>query len=102
MFSAIESYKGKLIPLVTSSFTTHVNKHYIWAGLLTSSAFLLFYLSVFYIHVSYSVVILAADPVFTVILGRFFLKKEESISPMIILVTILVFFGAGIISVMDS
>jgi DME family drug/metabolite transporter len=100
--SAIEAIRGKLIPLITSSFTTHINKHYIWAGFLTSTALLLFYLSASYIHVSYSVAILAADPVLTVILGRFFLKKEENISPMIILVAILVFLGAGIISVMGS
>jgi DME family drug/metabolite transporter len=97
----IEGVKGSLISTVKSCYT-NVNKLYIWAGILTSFAHLFFYISVSYIHVSYSVAILAADPVFTVILSTFFLKKEESLSGVLILVAILVFIGAGIISIMGS
>jgi drug/metabolite transporter, DME family len=95
--TAIEPCKGNFI-LHLKANITNVNKYYIWAGLLTSLALLFFYLSIYCINVSYSVAILAADPVFTVVLGKFFLKKEESISPTLIFVTILVFIGAGIVS----
>jgi drug/metabolite transporter, DME family len=97
----IEAWRGNLMTLVKANVNS-VNKYYIWAGILTSMALLFFYLSISYIHVSYSVAILAADPVFTVILGKFFLKKEESISPILVIVTVLIFLGAGVISLTGS
>ncbi|MBM7094395.1 DMT family transporter [Bacillus sp. H-16] len=74
--------------------------HYIWAGILTGFALLFFYLSASLIYVSYSVAILAVDPVITVILAYFFLKKEETIPPVLLIVGILVFIGAGLISLL--
>lgn len=72
--------------------------HYIWAGILTGFALLFFYLSTSLIYVSYSVAILAVDPVITVILGKLFLKKEENIPTILFIVGIFVFVGAGLIS----
>lgn len=99
--TTIEVFRGDLLSIVKTSFTRS-NKYYLWAGILTSAALLFFYISISYIHVSYAVALLAADPVFTVILGVFFLKKEEKISPLIFVVVILIFLGAGIISIMGS
>ncbi|UTR10548.1 DMT family transporter [Evansella sp. LMS18] len=101
ILSLIEAYRGNLKNQLGRVLDGRSN-HYIAAGVLTSLALLFFYLSISYIHVSYTVAILAADPVFTVILSNFFLKKEESITKLLITVAVLVFIGAGIISVMGG
>ncbi|MCD8508595.1 MAG: EamA family transporter [Bacillus sp. (in: Bacteria)] len=95
----IEIWRGRIRKHLSSAKT---NPFYIWAGLLTSLALLFFYLSVSHIPVSYAVAILAIDPVLTVILVTFFLKKEETISKTIVFVTSLVFIGAVIISLTGS
>ncbi|MBU9712187.1 DMT family transporter [Evansella tamaricis] len=99
LLTIIEGCRGKLVEHFKSSSG---NPYYLWAGVLTSLALLLFYLSVSYIPVSYAVAILAVDPVLTVILVSLFMKKEELISKLIILVSILVFAGAVIISLTGS
>lgn len=77
------------------------NWYYIWSGVLTSLALLFFYLSISYIHVSYAVAILAVDPILTVLLSKRLLKKEESISGLLVIVAILIFLGAGIITLTE-
>lgn len=97
--SVIEGCRGRIRQHLHS---TKENPYYVWAGILTSMALLFFYLSVSYIPVSYAVAILAIDPVLTVILVTFFLKKEETISKLIVFVTTIVFIGAVIISLTGS
>ncbi|WP_096435170.1 DMT family transporter [Alteribacter populi] len=99
--SVIEAGKGNIRSFIRANFQK-INKYYVCAGVLTSLALLLFYLSVSYILVSYSVAILAIDPVLTVILSKFFLKKEEKVSFLILIVAVLVFIGATIVSLMGS
>lgn len=99
--TVIEVWRGNFIPFLKENIY-NANKYYIVAGILTSVALLFFYMSISYIHVSYSVAILATDPVFTVILGKLFLKKEENISPLLMIVTVLVFIGAVVISITGS
>ncbi|MDG5789765.1 DMT family transporter [Evansella sp. AB-P1] len=91
----VEGSKGKIRKHL---YSAKENPLYIWTGIITSLALLFFYLSVSFIPVSYAVAILAVDPVLTVILVTFFMKKEEVISKLIVFVATIVFIGAVIIS----
>ncbi|ADU29568.1 DMT family transporter [Evansella cellulosilytica] len=95
VLTIIEASRGKIRKHLHSA---RENPYYIWAGVTTSLALLFFYLSVSYIPVSYAVAILAVDPVLTVILVSFFMKKEESVSKLVVFVATIVFLGAVIIS----
>ncbi|MCT8138048.1 DMT family transporter [Anaerobacillus sp. CMMVII] len=101
VLSILEASKGNFVKLVKTSFL-QINKYYLGAGLLTSFALLFFYSSLSYIHVSYAVAVLAVDPVFTVILGKYYLKKEERITGLIYVVVLLIFLGAGLISLFGT
>lgn len=74
------------------------NKYYIIGGIMTSFTVLAFFLSLWFTHVAYVGAIVAVEPVLTVMLSRWFLTKEEIISPEVIISASIIFLGAGVIS----
>lgn len=76
----------------------NMNKYFLWAGVASSFALLCFFMSANYIHISYTSAVAASEPVMTVILAYFFLKKQENIKKSVVLSILFVFLGIVVIS----
>jgi drug/metabolite transporter (DMT)-like permease len=74
------------------------NIHYLFAGFATSFGILTFFMSAYFTKISYASAIVATEPILTVILAYFFLKKQEEIGRFITFSIILVFIGIVIMS----
>jgi uncharacterized membrane protein len=87
-----ESIRKNFVSIVRNAFTT-LNSNYIAAGVLTSLGPLLFFLALSLTQVSFVSVIAASEPLLTVIMSYFLLKREEQISLSIWVTVILVIMG---------
>jgi drug/metabolite transporter (DMT)-like permease len=95
-FSLMEAFKKRLHVTVMNNFKS-INTYFILAGISSSFALISFFISIFYTNVSYTSVIIAMEPVLTVILAKMFLTKEENINLRIALTGCAVFVGTFII-----
>jgi drug/metabolite transporter (DMT)-like permease len=87
-----ESIRKNFTSMVKNAFTT-LNPYYLAAGVLTSFGPLFFFLGLSHTQVSFVSVISASEPLLTVILSTFFLKREEQLSSSIWVTVLLVLMG---------
>jgi drug/metabolite transporter (DMT)-like permease len=57
-----------------------------------------FFISLQFIHVAYAGAIAAVEPILTIIFSKFLLKAEEQLTPMVLVIGLLIFLGAGVIA----
>lgn len=91
-------YKGNLVQSVQAQ-VKYMNKFYLLAGLATSFGSLFFFCSAYFTQVSYTVTIVAIEPVLTLLFAYLFLKKQEEIKGMVMLSTAFIFLGITIMSI---
>jgi drug/metabolite transporter (DMT)-like permease len=96
-YSFILLVKRQLVSTIMDQIK-NFNTHYLFAGLATSFGLLAFFMSAHFTKISYASAIVATEPIVTVILAYFFLKKQEEISRFITFSIILVFIGIVIMS----
>jgi len=73
------------------------NLYFIGAGVITGFAQLSFFFSLMFTKLSYTSVVAAMEPIITIILGIFFLEKEENITLRLGVTAGIVFLGTIII-----
>lgn len=76
----------------------NMNKYFLWAGIASGVALLCFFMSAHHIHISYTSAVAASEPVMTVLLAYFILKKQENIKKSVVLSILSVFLGIVLIS----
>jgi drug/metabolite transporter (DMT)-like permease len=96
-FSTFLGVKGQLMPSISSQFK-EFNLFYILGGFATSFGSLTFFISAYFTQVSYTVTIIAIEPVLTLILAYLFLRKQEEIKRTMIVSTILIFIGITVLA----
>lgn len=74
------------------------NRYFFLAGIASGIALLCFFISANFTHISYTSAVAASEPVMTVILAYFFLKKQENIERPVVFSVLFVFLGIIVIS----
>jgi drug/metabolite transporter (DMT)-like permease len=96
VFTLMEASKKRLAETWRRNFT-RLNPYFIAAGIATGIAQISFFVSLMHTHVSYTSTIAALEPIFTVLLSKWFLSKEEKITWRIGLTACSVFLGTYLI-----
>ncbi|OEF97477.1 DMT family transporter [Desulfuribacillus alkaliarsenatis] len=89
----MEGRKGDIVDRIKQQYQT-INYYFVIAGVFTSIAVLSFFLAMMFIQVSYVSVIVALEPILTIILSKLILRKEEVIMPYTIVAACVVVAGA--------
>lgn len=101
VFVSLYEYKnGLLSSQIKVTFSKNINRYYLVAGFLTSLGALLFFLGASYTQVSYVSVIVATEPLLTVLLSSLIFNKAlESITTQIWITSCIVIIGTIIIAI---
>ena len=96
VFTLLEAAKGRLAETWRRNFR-RLNPYFIAAGAATGIAQISFFLSIMFTHVSYTSTVAALEPIFTVLLGKWLLGREEAITWRLGLTACSVFLGTYLI-----
>lgn len=98
-FLIVSMFKRNFIETVKLTLSEK-NIYFYLGGIATGLATLFFFIGIWFTKVAFVATIVAADPVITVILSKFFLKEDENINHYIVISAVFVFLGATVIAIM--